>query len=111
MSTMKYHITTCDTSAGFINNKIHWNALETRTRLPDPNTLEELKVDKGLTKKNKLLVTFVENILGMFNWLAKNPNPERFVLALLFTIIHYDHKLIGQVRQKTFLLASSSSLM
>ena len=58
--------------------------METRTRLPDPNTLEELKVDKGLTKKNKLLVTFVENILGMFNWLAKNPNPDRFVMALSF---------------------------
>ena len=61
-----------------------------------PNTLEELIEDKELMKKNKLSVTFVENILGMFNWLAKNPNPDRFLLALylfsfilITTLIHF----------------------
>ena len=42
-----------------------------------PNTLEELREDKELMKQNKLSVTFVENILGVHNWLAKNPNPDR----------------------------------
>ena len=62
------------------------------------NTLEDLKVDKELRKKNKLSVTFVENIFGMFNnWLTQNPNPDRLILALssnvLSTIIHFWSKL------------------
>ena len=46
-----------------------------------PNTLSELKEDETLKKKNKLSVTFVENILGMRNWLTQNPNPDRLILA------------------------------
>merc|ERR550519_823077 len=45
------------------------------------NTLEEIKEDEELKKKNKLSVTFVENILGMRNWLTQNPNPDRLILA------------------------------
>jgi len=45
------------------------------------NTLEEVKEDEELKKRNKLSVTFVENILGMNNWLALNPNPDRLILA------------------------------
>ena len=45
------------------------------------NTLDEMMEGEELKKKNKLSVTFVENILGMCNWLTKNPNPERFLLA------------------------------
>merc|ERR550519_2883112 len=45
------------------------------------NTLVEMKADEELKKKNKLSATFVENILGMNNWLAQNPNPDRLVLA------------------------------
>ena len=41
---------------------------------PLNNTLEELKEDEKLKKKNKLSATFVENILGMSNWLIQNPN-------------------------------------
>ena len=47
-----------------------------------PNTLDEMKEDAELKKRNKLSVTFVENILGMMNnWLAQNPNPDRLILA------------------------------
>ena len=46
-----------------------------------PNTLEELKRDEELKKRNKLSVTFVENILGMSNWLVQNPNPDRLIFA------------------------------
>jgi hypothetical protein len=45
------------------------------------NTLEEMKEDMELKKRNKLSLTFVENILGMSNWLAQNPNPDRLILA------------------------------
>jgi len=45
------------------------------------NTLEEMKEDEELRKKNKLSATFVENILGMNNWLAQNPNTDRLILA------------------------------
>ena len=45
------------------------------------NTLEEIKADEELKKKNKLSATFVENILGMNNWLAQNPNPDRLIFA------------------------------
>jgi|ERR1712130_195227 len=45
------------------------------------NTLEEMRADEELKKKNKLSATFVENILGMNNWLAQNPNPDRLILA------------------------------
>ena len=45
------------------------------------NTLEEMKEDEELKKRNKLSVTFVENILGMSNWLAQNPNPDRLIMA------------------------------
>ena len=46
-----------------------------------PNTLDEMKENEELKKRNKLSVTFVENILGMNNWLAQNPNPDRLILA------------------------------
>ena len=47
-----------------------------------PNSLEEIKEDAELKKRNKLSVTFVENILGMMNnWLDQNPNPDRLILA------------------------------
>ena len=64
----------------------------------EENTLEDLKVDEELRKKNKLSVTFVENIFGMFNnWLTQNPNPDRLILALssnvLSTVIHFWSKL------------------
>ena len=64
----------------------------------EENTLDDLKVDKELRKKNKLSVTFVENIFGMFyNWLTQNPNPDRLILALssnvLSTVIHFWSKL------------------
>ena len=45
------------------------------------NTFDEMMAGEELKKKNKLSVTFVENILGICNWLTKNPNPERFLLA------------------------------
>ena len=64
----------------------------------EENTLEDLKVDEELRKKNKLSRTFVENIFGMFNnWLTQNPNPDRLILALssnlLSTVIHFWSKL------------------
>ena len=45
------------------------------------NTLEEMIEDEELKKRNKLSVTFVENILGMYNWLSLNPNLDRLILA------------------------------
>ena len=46
-----------------------------------PNSLEELKENKELLKQNQLSMAFVENILGVFNWLARHPNSDRFVLV------------------------------
>ena len=45
------------------------------------NTLEELLNNEELAAKNKLSLTFVENILGMNNWLVQNPNPNRLIVA------------------------------
>ena len=55
--------------------------IENPTATFHPNTLDELRKDEGLKKKNKLSVTFVENILGMNNWLTQNPNEDRLLLA------------------------------
>ena len=45
------------------------------------NTLEELLNNEELAAKNKLSLTFVENILGMNNWLVQNQNPSRLIVA------------------------------
>ena len=44
-------------------------------------TAKEVSEDVELLRTNKLSVTFVENILGMSNWLAQNRNPERLIVA------------------------------